>query len=185
MWYFTHGRSFTLHPLTKTTLCSCNEWDSPGMYANTSAPLESLTLANFLWAEFGFFGHITDTLRHTPLLNGAGLLLFLLFLSLFIPNNNTGDLDLVFFFFLPCFSNWLIVGICIYRQYNKKIMHEALDLVYVIVERNQGEMVKIMKNNLWLIKNPTINHFCEFWNCRIFCYVSVSCFVVFYKFYCL
>ena len=33
-------------------------------------PLESLTLQAFLWAEFGFFGLSTITLRTTPFLKG-------------------------------------------------------------------------------------------------------------------
>ena len=49
-------RSLTLPPLIKTTECSCKLCPSPGIYEVTSCPLESLTLATFLKAEFGFFG---------------------------------------------------------------------------------------------------------------------------------
>ena len=40
----------------KTTECSCRLWPSPGIYAVTSNPLDNLTLATFLKAEFGFLG---------------------------------------------------------------------------------------------------------------------------------
>ena len=110
IWYFTHGRSFTLPPLTKTTLCSWRVWDSPGIYANTSVPLDNLTFANFLCAELGFFGVITDTFKQTHLLNGAGIAIFLLLFNLLIPNWSAGAFDLNVFFFLPFLISWLIVG---------------------------------------------------------------------------
>lgn len=114
IWYFTHGRSFTLPHLTRTTLCSCNVWDSPGIYANTSVPFDNLTFANFLCAELGFLGVITDTFRHTHLLNGAGIATFLLLFNLLIPNCKAGDLDLKVFLFLQYLISWLIVGIISY-----------------------------------------------------------------------
>jgi hypothetical protein len=67
------------------------------MYAKTSAQLESLTLANFLCAELGFLGPMTDTLRQTHLLNGEGLTVFLLLFSLLILYCNAGALDLYLF----------------------------------------------------------------------------------------
>jgi len=54
---------------------------------------------------------MTHTLRHTPLLKGAGLSTFLLFFSLFIENCKTGDFDFFFLAFLQFLINWLIVGI--------------------------------------------------------------------------
>ena len=71
IWYLTPGRSFTLPPLIKTTLCSCKLCPIPGMYEVTSYPFESLTLATFLNAEFGFFGVTVFTTVHTPLFCGA------------------------------------------------------------------------------------------------------------------
>gem|GEM_PF-5259945 len=56
--------------------------------------MDNLTFANFLCAEFGFFGPITETLRQTHLLNGAGLSIFLLLSSLLIPNCKAGAFDL-------------------------------------------------------------------------------------------
>jgi hypothetical protein len=50
------------------------------MYAVTSIPLVSLTLAIFRSAEFGFFGVTVRTIRHTPRFWGvpfsAGALVF-------------------------------------------------------------------------------------------------------------
>jgi len=71
------------------------------MYANISAPFESLTLANFLCAELGFFGPITETFKQTHLLKGAGFATLLLLSSLLIPNCNAGALDLNFLLGLP------------------------------------------------------------------------------------
>ena len=71
MWYLTPGKSLTLPPLIKTTLCSCKLWPSPGMYAITSISFVSLTLAIFLKAELGFLGVSVLTTRHTPLFWGA------------------------------------------------------------------------------------------------------------------
>ena len=67
IWYLTPGISFTLPPLINTTLCSCKLWPIPGMYDVTSYPFDSLTLATFLKAEFGFLGVTVLTTVHTPL----------------------------------------------------------------------------------------------------------------------
>src|SRR3989338_10750936 len=79
MWYLTPGKSFTRPPLIKTTECSCKLWPSPGIYAETSIPLDNLTLATFLKAEFGFLGVWVKTLTQTPLLNGEKYLVGLFF----------------------------------------------------------------------------------------------------------
>jgi hypothetical protein len=81
------------------------------MYAKTSAQFDNLTFANFLCAEFGFFGHITDTFKQTHLLKGDGLSTLLLLLSLLMPYCKAGALDLKTFFFLQFLISWLIVGI--------------------------------------------------------------------------
>src|SRR3954463_5740735 len=47
-------------------LCSWRLCSSPGMYAVTSLPLLSRTRAILRSAEFGFFGVIVLTCRHTP-----------------------------------------------------------------------------------------------------------------------
>lgn len=65
-WDFTPGESFTLPPLTKTIGCSCELWPSPGMWANISCRLLNRTLAILRRAEFGFFGVLVGTRRHTP-----------------------------------------------------------------------------------------------------------------------
>lgn len=111
IWYFTPGRSLILHPLTSTTLCSWILCFSPGIYAITSCPLESFTLAIFLWAELGFLGVCTVTLRHTPLLKGAGWATEIFLFSVFLVYWSAGDLDFLTFCFLPFFTSWLIVGI--------------------------------------------------------------------------
>lgn len=43
---------------------------SPGIYAVTTLPVLSLTLAIFLSPEFGFFGFVVPTFRHTPFISG-------------------------------------------------------------------------------------------------------------------
>lgn len=40
------------------------------MYAVTTFPLLNLTLAIFLSPEFGFFGFVVPTFRHTPFISG-------------------------------------------------------------------------------------------------------------------
>ena len=67
------------------------------MYAVTSKPLDSLTRATFLKAEFGFFGVVVYTFTQTPLLSGYF--------------SSAGTLFLVICFTLFFFNNWLIVGI--------------------------------------------------------------------------
>lgn len=44
---------------------------SPGMYAVITLPLLSLTRAVFRSPEFGFFGLVMPTFRHTPFICGA------------------------------------------------------------------------------------------------------------------
>jgi hypothetical protein len=56
IWYRTPGRSFTLPPRIMTMECSWRLCPTPGIYAVTSIPVMSLTLATFLRAEFGFLG---------------------------------------------------------------------------------------------------------------------------------
>jgi hypothetical protein len=92
------------------------------MYAQTSIPLESLTLATFLCAELGFLGVCTVTFKQTPLLKGAGIATFLLCFNLLIPNCKAGDLDFLLLFFLFCLISWLMVGI---------------DMVFHTVKNNQ------------------------------------------------
>ena len=97
MWYLTPGRSLTLPPLIRTTLCSCKLCPTPPIYAVTSNPFVSLTLATFLQAELGFFGVVVLTTVQTPLLCGHSF--------------NAGAVDLLAADFLPFLTNWLIVGI--------------------------------------------------------------------------
>ena len=52
---------------TKDWECSCRLCPSPGMYAVTSVPVDSLTLHTFLKAELGFLGVTVYTRVHTPL----------------------------------------------------------------------------------------------------------------------
>ena len=73
IWYLTPGRSLTLPPLIRTTLCSCKLCPTPPMYAVTSNPFVSLTLATFLKAELGFLGVVVLTTVQTPLLCGHSL----------------------------------------------------------------------------------------------------------------
>lgn len=110
-WYFTPGKSFTLHPLIITTLCSCNLCFSPGIYAITSCPFDNLTFAIFLCAELGFFGVWIVTLIHTPLLNGLGISIFLLFFIVLTPYWSAGAFDFLTLGFLLFFKSWLYVGI--------------------------------------------------------------------------
>ena len=66
----TPGTSCTLPPRIRTTLCSCKLWPSPGIYAVTSLPLLSLTLATFRMAELGFLGFVVKIREQTPLTKG-------------------------------------------------------------------------------------------------------------------
>ena len=53
-----------------TTECSWRLCPIPGMYADTSMPLVKRTRATLRSAEFGFFGVVVNTFKHTPRLNG-------------------------------------------------------------------------------------------------------------------
>src|ERR1019366_3129494 len=64
--YRTPGRSFTRPPRTSTIECSCRLCPSSGIYAITSMPFVSRTLATLRSAEFGFFGVLVITCRQTP-----------------------------------------------------------------------------------------------------------------------
>lgn len=88
------------------------------MYAITSMPFDSLTLAIFLCAEFGFFGVVTVTFRQTHLLNGQGIPIFLLFFIVFIEYCIAGAFDFFWFGVLFVFSSWLNVGIV--KVFSKK-----------------------------------------------------------------
>jgi len=79
------------------------------MYDVTSYPFDSLTLATFLKAEFGFLGVTVLTTVHTPLFCGdlAFVCLFNLELN---PFCKAGAVDFVVEVFLPFLTNWLIVG---------------------------------------------------------------------------
>src|SRR5688572_18404182 len=72
-------------------LCSCRLWPSPGMYAVISRWLLRRTRAILRSAEFGFFGVVVRTCRHTPrlnwLLSSAGHLLFLVTSLRFLRDN--------------------------------------------------------------------------------------------------
>ena len=63
-------------------------------YEVTSYPLDNLTLATFLKAEFGFFGVTVFTTVQTPLFCGARLFVNVLFLELY-PCCKAGAVDLV------------------------------------------------------------------------------------------
>lgn len=45
-------------------------WPSPGMYAVTTFPDDSLTRAVLRSPELGFFGLVMPTLTHTPFMKG-------------------------------------------------------------------------------------------------------------------
>jgi hypothetical protein len=80
-------------------------------------PLERLTRAIFLKAEFGFLGVVVVTFKHTPLLKGdpfGSSVLFLCKVSKFVCNAKTLLLELAVF--LPFLINWLIVGIKYYVE---------------------------------------------------------------------
>src|SRR3954469_17879010 len=78
--YRRPGRSFTRPPPTSTIECSCRLWPMPGMYAVTSTPEVSRTLATLRSAEFGFLGVVVNTRVQTPRRCGeplrAGVLVF-------------------------------------------------------------------------------------------------------------
>lgn len=98
IWYLTPGRSLTLPPLIRTTLCSCRLCPIPGIYAVTSIPFVRRTLAIFLKAEFGFFGVTVLTTEHTPLFWGL-LMSVLLLVRLLKPFCSAGEVD---FFSIVC-----------------------------------------------------------------------------------
>jgi hypothetical protein len=84
-----------------TTECSCKLCHSQGIYAVTSIQLESLTLAIFLSAEFGFFGVAVVTFVQIHFLNGAQSLLKILFHFIELKENcKAGDLLFFTVFFL-------------------------------------------------------------------------------------
>ena len=70
---------------------------APGIYAVTSRPLVKRTRATLRKAEFGFFGVLVITWRHTPRRCGH-------FVS-------AGDLDLETGWTRPLRTSWLMVGI--------------------------------------------------------------------------
>ena len=97
MWYLTPGKSLTRPPRTITIECSCRLCPSSGMYAITSYPFVSRTLATFRIAEFGFLGVRVITCMQTPRLNGE--------------RPKAGDFDLRFSLLRPFRTSWFIVGI--------------------------------------------------------------------------
>ena len=80
------------------------------MYAVTSNPFVSRTLAILRKAELGFFGVIVLTCTHTPLLCGAPSLQVTLFLRELWIQCIAGDLDFLIVFRRPFRTSWLIVG---------------------------------------------------------------------------
>ena len=110
IWYLVPGKSLTLPPLIRTTLCSWRLWPSPGIYEVTSIPLERRTLAIFLRAELGFLGVAVLTAVQTPLFCGADTSVAF-FWSEFYPFWRAGAVDFLTVDFLPCLTNWLNVGI--------------------------------------------------------------------------
>lgn len=82
------------------------------MYAVTSIPLESLTLAIFRRAEFGFLGVFVVTLVQTPRLKELPLgKAFLRLLIVLKTVSKAGVFDFFPLLFLFPLNNWLIVGI--------------------------------------------------------------------------
>src|SRR5262245_55863648 len=77
-------------------LCSWSEWPSPGMYTVTSLPFESRTRVIFRSAEFGLFGVIVRTNRHTPRFCGH--------------LSNTGDFENFRFALRLLRTSWFTVG---------------------------------------------------------------------------
>ena len=73
-------------------------------YEVTSYPFDSLTLATFLNAEFGFLGVTVLTTVHTPLFCGA-LLFVCLFAFELNPFNKAGAFAFVVVVFLPFLTN--------------------------------------------------------------------------------
>jgi len=81
------------------------------MYAVTSCPLVSFTLATLRRAEFGFFGVIVVTFVHTPRFCGHPLfILTVLFLRVLKSVCMAGDFDLFLLLLRGFLMSWLIVG---------------------------------------------------------------------------
>src|SRR6185369_5717494 len=75
-------------------------------------PLVSLTLATLRKAEFGFFGVVVYTFKHTPRIKGAPVFIkIILFLIRFILLCSAGDLLLDLRGALPFRTSWFTVGI--------------------------------------------------------------------------
>src|SRR3954454_22984690 len=110
MWYLTDGRSLTRPPRTRTTECSWRLCPIPGMYAVTSIWFVRRTRAIFRRAEFGFFGVIVRTWRHTPRFWGAPGIGTWRCRRLFQFLRSAGALTFEIFGFRPLRTSWLIVG---------------------------------------------------------------------------
>lgn len=75
-------------------------------------PFDSLTLAILRKAELGFFGVVVVTLRQTPRLKDEPTIVTdFLRCKLSSVTLRAGDFGFLAIFFLPCLTNWLIVGI--------------------------------------------------------------------------
>ena len=81
------------------------------MYAVTSTPLVSRTLAIFRRAELGFLGVIVLTLTHTPRRCGHPGPHLVLFFKEFWTQCKAGALVVFLTGFLPFLTSWLTVGI--------------------------------------------------------------------------
>src|SRR4051812_42250230 len=110
MWYLTDGRSLTRPPRTSTTECSCRLCPIPGMYAVTSIWLVRRTRAILRSAEFGFFGVMVRTCKHTPRFWGAPGIETWRCRRLFQFLRMAGALILETLRLRPCRTSWLIVG---------------------------------------------------------------------------
>ena len=75
-------------------------------------PFDSLTLAILRKAELGFFGVVVVTFKQTPRLKEAPTIVVdFLRCKLSRVTFKAGDFGFLAIFFLPCLTNWLIVGI--------------------------------------------------------------------------
>jgi hypothetical protein len=81
------------------------------MYALTSIPLVSLTLATFLRAELGFFGVCVLTWTHTPRFWGDPAPRRPRFFRELKVYRKAGALSFLCLDFLPLRTSWLTVGI--------------------------------------------------------------------------
>ena len=99
-----------------TTECSWRLCPIPGIYADTSMPLVKRTRATFRSAEFGFFGVVVNTFKHTPRLNGdvefTGR-----FKIVLKYNPIAGDLDFSVLLWRPFLISCLMVGILFFRMH--------------------------------------------------------------------